>query len=392
MRALIASTEGAGHFGPLVAVIEALRRRGEEVLIVGPPGLTAAAKETDCPFEAGTEARSEELTETWRLAASASPQEAAVLVNREIFGRLNTAAMLPTLERVCAHWRPDLILREPCEYASAIVAERTGVPHAQVAISLASVEEGSLGLAAPVLEPYLHGIVERLRAAPYLTRFPGSLDPSHFPNTIRFHERGHEPSRALPRWWGADDRPLVYATLGSLAGRRPIARDAYRTLLDALAPLPMRVLLTTGNHFDRAWLAALPPHIHVEPWVAQRDVLPHATLVVCHGGSGTTFGALAAGVPLVILPLFADQPVNAKLVVAAGAGVAVASDEGRSTASTSRSSRSASSLHEAIQAVLADPQYRRAAADVAREMHATPAIEDVLSTLVSPVGGPVLDI
>ena len=44
---------------------------------------------------------------------------------------------------------------------------------------------------------------------------------------------------------------------------------------------------------------------------------------MCHGGSGTTLGALAAGLPLVIVPLFADQPANAKRVAEVGAGLVV---------------------------------------------------------------------
>jgi len=54
--------------------------------------------------------------------------------------------------------------------------------------------------------------------------------------------------------------------------------------------------------------------VHVEAWVPQADALAAATVVVCHGGSGTTFGTLAAGLPLVIVPMFADQPANARLV------------------------------------------------------------------------------
>jgi hypothetical protein len=57
--------------------------------------------------------------------------------------------------------------------------------------------------------------------------------------------------------------------------------------------------------------------------VPQQDVLPDAALVVCHGGSGTTFGALAAGVPLVFVPMFADQRPNAERVEELGAGVVV---------------------------------------------------------------------
>ena len=61
--------------------------------------------------------------------------------------------------------------------------------------------------------------------------------------------------------------------------------------------------------------------MHVERFVPQADVFGHASLVVTHGGSGTTLGALAAGLPLVVVPLFADQPDNARRVEAVGAGV-----------------------------------------------------------------------
>ena len=45
-----------------------------------------------------------------------------MLGNRELFGRMATLAMLAEMERAFADWRPDLVLREPSEYASAIVA------------------------------------------------------------------------------------------------------------------------------------------------------------------------------------------------------------------------------------------------------------------------------
>ncbi len=48
-----------------------------------------------------------------------------------------------------------------------------------------------------------------------------------------------------------------------------------------------------------------------------------ATMVVCHGGAGTTFGALESGVPVIAVPFLADQPTNAGIVTAAGAGLTV---------------------------------------------------------------------
>lgn len=172
-----------------------------------------------------------------------------------------------------------------------------------------------------MLDAYGPGITQRLLDSPYLTRLPASMDPSPYAVTHRYHE----PLRpgVLPDWWGGAEEPLVNVTLGTEAGALPTAVGLYRAVVDAVSALPVRVLLTTGHHIDASDLGPLPPHVHVEPWVPQADVLRGASLVVCHGGSGTVYGALAAGVPLVCVPLFADQPENADLVTGAGAGMAV---------------------------------------------------------------------
>lgn len=73
-------------------------------------------------------------------------------------------------------------------------------------------------------------------------------------------------------------------------------------------------------------MTALPPNVHVERSVPQQEVFPHAAAMVCHGDTGTVLGALAAGVPLVVVPQFADHPDNAERVVAIGAGLRVGVD------------------------------------------------------------------
>jgi UDP:flavonoid glycosyltransferase YjiC (YdhE family) len=86
------------------------------------------------------------------------------------------------------------------------------------------------------------------------------------------------------------------------------SRGAARTPRgDALAPLHARVLLTIGDSRDLRELGAIPSNVHVERWVAQDAVLPHAAAVVCHGGYGSTLGTLRHGVPLVVLPLFSSD-------------------------------------------------------------------------------------
>src|SRR6185436_16936713 len=115
-----------------------------------------------------------------------------------------------------------------------------------------------------------------------------------------------------------DPRPLVYITFGTIVGGVAHLRSIYGTALAAVADLPVRALLTTGRGFDVSALGAIPVNVHVEAWVPQRDVLPRVAALVCHGGSGTLLGGLAAGLPMVVVPLGADQPHNGRLVAAAG--------------------------------------------------------------------------
>jgi len=318
VRVLFASTGGSGHVGPLLPVLSALVRWGDEVLLVVPPGLAGTAGGTGQPYVLGEDPPQAEVGSLWERFAVADPDEQAVLANRELFGRLCTTAMLPTLEGAFARFRPDLVVREPCEYASAVVAEQRGVRHVQVAIGLAEVERASLELAAPVLRAFRPDLPERLLAAPYLTRLPAALDPSPFPTTLRVRDPApHERPRPLPDWWAGSTDRLVYVTLGTVAGSLPEATEVYRAALAAVDGLAVRVLVTLGRDGDANALATLPANVHVEKWVPQRDVLAHAAVVLCHGGSGTTFGALEVGVPLIIVPLFADQPANGRLIAQA---------------------------------------------------------------------------
>jgi UDP:flavonoid glycosyltransferase YjiC (YdhE family) len=379
VRVLLTSTQGAGHYNPLVPFAEALAARGDDVLFVVPPGLDATVRESGYAFRIGADPPADDLDRIWARVPSAAPEEAAILVNREIFGRLDTAAMLPTIDQACRDWRPDLVLHDPAEYASAVAADRNGIAHTQIAISRAAVEDGSLWLAAPALEPHSDGIVERIVASPYLSRFPASVDPSPYPTTRRYREVVPPPA-PLPEWWDRREAPLVYVTFGSVAGGMPIGAVAYRTALDAVADLPLRVLLTVGRAADVAELGIIPANVHVEAWVPQGDVLAEASAVVCHGGSGTTLGALSAGRPLVVVPLFADQPGNAQCVAAAGAGIVVEPRPGAAVAERIEP-QDARQIRAAITAVLGEPSYRTAAQRVAAEMQATPTVDDLLSEL-----------
>jgi MGT family glycosyltransferase len=146
--------------------------------------------------------------------------------------------------------------------------------------------------------------------------------------------------------------------------------DMYRAAIDALDGLPIRLLVTIGRAADPAELGPLPPWVHVERWVPQAAVMPHARAMVGHGGAGTTLAALAGGVPQVVLPVFADQPINAERVAESGAGLALdMTPEGLSR------------LGGAVRELLEDPSYRAAAQEVADEIAALAPVDESVELL-----------
>jgi UDP:flavonoid glycosyltransferase YjiC (YdhE family) len=331
MRVLLACTRGAGHFQPLLPCARAAAGHGHEVRFAGPPSLAEAVAAEGFAFEPFDDPPADELGEVWAAVPSLAPDEANRVVLGEIFGRLNTTAALPRLLAACERWRPHVILRDPALFAAAIAAERAGIPVARVGIGLAATEEQGLRLAAAAVDAIRRDAglspdpgADRLRSSPYLTAFPASLEDPAVPGpagTVRVRDPAWDAAPApLPRWWGDDDRPLVYVTFGSVAGAMPASAPAYAAAIEAVGGLDVRALLTVGLEGDLDAPAPTPPNLHVERWVAQADALAAATAVVHHGGSGSTLGTLAAGLGSVVVPLFADQPVNARRVEAAGAG------------------------------------------------------------------------
>ena len=375
------SLGGAGHLRPLVPFLDQVRRSDGETLVVGPPALAGMVKATGHPFLAGGEPPEEQVRPIREQLPVLPPAEAAVLGERELFARLAATAMLPTMEQAVRDWRPDVILRDPCEHASTVVAASLGIPAAQVAISLAEVEWGAINVAAPALEAHRDGLADELRRWPYLTRFPAMLDASPFPGTRRYREPAAAPRGTLPAWWAGTGGPLVYVSFGTVLGRMSFAGEVYRAAIDAVTGLDARVLVTTGRGFDPSQLRDVPGNVHVEAWVDQADVLGEAALVVCHGGSGTAYGALAAGVPLVVVPVFADQFANAPKVAEAGAGIQVRTGQDSQGRRRPVSQEDAPRIRRAIEMVLADASYREAARAVATEMAAAPAIGTLLEQL-----------
>ncbi len=377
MRVLFSTIRGTGHFHPLVPFMDACRRRGHDVTISAPEDLRRTVEQMGFAFRPFGHPGEAALGEVWKRLPSLPDDEATALVVSEIFANLNARAAIPALRATALDLKPDLVVREAGELGSAVVAEVLGIPHARVAIGLAITEELIFRNAIASIDRLREseGLTPdggaSLRGAPTFTAMPLSLeDPAEMGPASAMRVRApHVDTKRnpLPAWWGDDTRPLVYVTFGTIAGGSSQARGAYKVALEAVADLAIRVLLTTGHNFDASDLRVVPPNVRIEAWVPQLDVLPHATVTVCHAGSGTMLGALEAGVPMLAMPLFADQPANARRIAEVGAGLTI---DGRTATSEA--------VRAGIAALLADEAPRRVARRIACELAALPTTDSAV--------------
>jgi UDP:flavonoid glycosyltransferase YjiC (YdhE family) len=375
MRVLFSTTRGAGHIGPLLPFARALLRNNDDVIVTVVQAGARFVEDAGLDVWPIPDPPDEQRLPVFDRARGLSEEEANRLVVRDVFARVDARNALPGVTAAIQMWRPDVVLYESGELAAPIAAEKLGVPAVRVAIMVGAAEEFLLSTAAEALDelraeaglPPDPG-ARRLLARPAFSLTPAMLeDPSAQARVARFREVRPEAA-PLPDWWDGDERPLVYLTLGSVAPQLEFFPGVYRAAIDALAVLPARILVTIGRDRDPAELGDVPPNVHIARWVPQDDVMPHAAAVVCHGGSGTVRGALAGGVPMAVVPLFADQPQNARRVEAIGAGIAV-------------EARDIASLPGVVSRLLSEPGFRQTARRVAAEVEALPPVDAAIEAL-----------
>ena len=154
------------------------------------------------------------------------------------------------------------------------------------------------------------------------------------------------PENALitGQWWHHSTEPLdneladfvgsgnvLYAGFGSM--KRGAAEKRARVIVAAARELGMKVILATGwGGLSVPGDLASSDDVLVRESVAHEALLPHVSLAIHHGGSGTVHAFLRAGVPSVIMPFIADQPWWAWRLHAAGLGPKALSPNTRSAA------------------------------------------------------------
>jgi UDP:flavonoid glycosyltransferase YjiC (YdhE family) len=378
MRILFTFAGGSGHFHPLVPIARAAVTAGHVVAFGCGPGM-ARKVEAEGFLVFATGVASAGGTPTRTPLRPLDPDEIDREVRDSFAGRMARARVGQTLD-LGAAWRPDLIVCDEMDFGSMVAAERLDLPYATVLVIAA----GSLARPDLIAEP-LHDLRAEydLPADPelaMLSRYlvlspfpPGYRDPACAPPATAHALRSVEPEpaadQAVPPWLGRDSgRPSVYLTLGTEFNME--SGDLFPRLIAGLRELDINLLVTVGQQIDPDEFGRQPDHVHVERYIPQALILPRCDLVVSHGGSGSVIGALAHGLPMVLAPMGADQPLNAARCAALG--VAQVLDALTVTPETAGT---------AVATGLADASYRRAAERIRDEIATLPGPDHAVRLL-----------
>lgn len=391
----------ASHVRAFEALAHALLARGHRVSWVGPVDVLAALHDP--------------RIERWVVGAQTHPQGAIASVVRHaahpggplglrrVVADLTAATEMYCRDGVAALRRMavDAIVADQMEAAGGLLAGAIARPHVSVACALPINREPAMPL--PVMRwPWSPGAVALKRNAASTRIYDWVMAPHDraiaacarrlgvgaranldeclssrlqlSQTTVRFDF----PRMALPRHVHAvgplrlpasverpldidpsPDRPFVFASLGTLQGGR---FDLFRRVSAACRALDVQLLVAHCGQLDAARSASLlqAGASWVTDFAPQRAALHRADAVVTHAGLNTVLDALAAGTPMLTLPIAFDQPGVAARVVQSGAGL-------RLSARLASAPMIAHALHE----LLADPRFARRADMLGAEVRAS---------------------
>ncbi|APU14773.1 MULTISPECIES: glycosyltransferase [Actinoalloteichus] len=406
MRILLVAAPGVGHLLPAVPTMWAARAAGHEILVattgpsldmavrsglpavdVSPDGSATAGYHQLAPRALARRTAGEHATEgdpaaqwqgmtaafgsSWSAVRDHRPAEDADFLASlfAVSGR-----MIDGTVRIARDWRADLLVFTSFLAAGEIAATAVGIPSVLHGMGLPHPPAtGLLGVLDDVATR--HGVADRLEPpAAVVDLCPEILRPPRSARGL--------PLRYVPYNGGAllsdvvcavPRRPRICLTMGSVlpgAGVDEVVQSA----ITVAAARDAEVVLAVDTP-DETIRRRLPSNVIVSGWVPLSSVLPHCSVVVHHGGSGTTFTAFAHGTPQLVLPRMADQPLNADAVRRSGSGVVLAERD-----------LDVATLTSSLDHVLGSADIRRSCALVRAEIEAMPGPEALLVRLAE-LGG-----
>ncbi|KAM9678003.1 UDP-glucuronosyltransferase 2A2 isoform 1-T2 [Trichechus inunguis] len=150
---------------------------------------------------------------------------------------------------------------------------------------------------------------------------------------------------------------VVVFSLGSMV--KNLTEEKANLIASALAQIPQKVLW----RYNGMKPATLGANTRLYDWLPQNDLLGHpkTKAFVTHGGTNGIYEAIYHGVPMVGVPMFADQPDNIAHMKAKGAAVDV-----------NINTMTSADFLNALRTVINDPSYKENAMRLSRIHHDQP--------------------
>lgn len=340
-RFLFVTWDGGGNVGPAVEIGKELQRRGEDVRFLG-------QKQQREPIElAGFDFSAYSKPGSWTATGKRGVLKNAAGFLSLVVGRSLGRDLIATLKTAPA----DLVVIDCLLFGALDAAARAGLRHAVLVHSLYDAIDTKMASGAPGAVARIAGLNPRkLWAAADLVLVATleELDRPPRPGSPLLLNYTGPTLPDIAESVVTSSVPTILVSLSTtyIAGQAQVLQR----VLDAVADLPVRAIVTTGPAVEPTELRA-SANTELHRYLPHREVMPTVCLVIGHGGHSTTMLALAHNLPILILPinLMFDQAIIGRTIQDKGAGLTVAS------------SSPPAQIRAAVERILTDGSYQREA-------------------------------
>ena len=421
-RILVSVLPASGHINPILAIAQALTANGHNVSFTTDQSYSAQLERAGYLLYpmAYPEGAVQGAQDAFRQPARWISQFSLHPPQSFFFRHLD--ALTDSIIMAIDTFQPDILLTDLNQYAGPIAADARQLPYASYCaivnpILSRDIPPFGMGLdwapkwhwkrlTWPVLGLVLHPILWRydrivnrvrrrhnlppvrgalLAHSPYLTLVPVTdayeYPRSDLPREVMYVGPVTTPHRGevhddFPLEFFDDERPVIYVSMGTIVrGDR-----VFRHVIELARNANWKAVVAIGRNSNPLDYHHLPDNVIVRQFVPQLEILPRVDAVISHGGNNTVTETLMHGLPLVVIPISADQPDSAAHVAAIGAGIRL---------SPWRLTRG--KLEQAIEAVLVDSRFREAAQRIQASYALTdgPQTSARLIELLAATGQPI---
>ena len=350
-RIMVLAIPEPGHVHPFIGVAQHLEAAGHQLAFFAAFGLRRAGldirpwlERASIQAQCFTPPQQPHVAPDRRMLTKMLGNRASAKMWYRAGGLAPVPLQVEALRTAVRDWRPDLLCIDPLVYAGPIVALQENLPWAVISPLLVALTPTdfrctflelldeqtaerdqifrSFGVVPPhcklgeVQSPWLNTV---FTTEEFVPRANADNEVSLYIGPSRTAKaRGDEP--AFPWERLRSDVPLIYVSFGS---QLTPPMQVIEAIAAAVEPGEAQLVLALNDLIDAPDLPALRDDIIAVRYAPQTALLDRAAVMIAHGGVNGVAEALSRGVPLLVIPLGHEQPLQAHFVERSGAGAAL---------------------------------------------------------------------